>query len=160
MTRTCRSASTRCADTISGFCKTLRHFHFVTAGAAFNICHDQHLLQNLKGSSVKKQCTRLGLTCCHFQTAQQAAGAWNTTNGKFNRFSQTAMVTPAISGLRNVDALQVTAGHTMHSIRSAALLHHRRTGMLHILHYAAEVAECADYCTAMQQLLTCIMQCG
>jgi hypothetical protein len=38
---------------------------------------------------------------------QQSAGVWNTTNGKFNRFSQTAMVTPAISGFRNVDALQV-----------------------------------------------------
>ena len=38
---------------------------------------------------------------------QQAAAPWNTTNGKFNRFSQTAMVTPAISGIRNKDALQV-----------------------------------------------------
>ena len=41
--------------------------------------------------------------------SQKSAGVWNTTNGKFNRFSQTAMVTPAISGLRNVDALQVRA---------------------------------------------------
>ncbi len=38
---------------------------------------------------------------------QKAAAPWNTTNGKFNRFSQTAMVTPGISGLRNKDALQV-----------------------------------------------------
>ena len=38
---------------------------------------------------------------------QAAAAPWNTTNGKFNRFSQTAMVTPGISGFRNKDALQV-----------------------------------------------------
>lgn len=38
---------------------------------------------------------------------QAAAAPWNTTNGKFNRFSQTAMVTPAISGIRNKDALEV-----------------------------------------------------
>ena len=38
---------------------------------------------------------------------QEAAKYWNTTNGKFNRFSQTAMVTPAISGIRNKDALEV-----------------------------------------------------
>jgi len=44
---------------------------------------------------------------CLFWCAQLAAAPWNSTNGKFNRFSQTAMVTPAISGLRNVDALQV-----------------------------------------------------
>ena len=40
---------------------------------------------------------------------QQAAAAFNTTD--IDRFSQTAMVTPAISGLRNVDALQVWPLH-------------------------------------------------
>ena len=39
--------------------------------------------------------------------AQLAAQPWNTTNGSFNRFSQTAMVQPQISGFRNKDALQV-----------------------------------------------------
>jgi hypothetical protein len=42
---------------------------------------------------------------------QKAAAPWNTTIGKFDRFSQTAMVTPAISGIRNKDALQVCCCH-------------------------------------------------
>jgi hypothetical protein len=53
--------------------------------------------------------------CC---AVQKAAAPWNTTNGKFNRFSQTAMVTPAISGIRNKDALQV--GYMfMHAVDTA-----------------------------------------
>jgi hypothetical protein len=54
---------------------------------------------------------KAALLICHTYSvaAQAAAASWNTTNGKFNRFSQQAMVTPAISGLRNVDALQVCA---------------------------------------------------
>jgi hypothetical protein len=47
------------------------------------------------------------LTPCMCVIVQKAAAAFNTTNGKFNRFSQTAMVTPAISGIRNKDALTV-----------------------------------------------------
>jgi hypothetical protein len=53
-----------------------------------------------------------GLTLDTCFAMQQAAAPWNTTNGKFNRFSQTAMVTPAISGIRNKDALQVCHLHS------------------------------------------------